>query len=210
MEKKPVASLCRRKSVSFLEVDAKNKETLNSNSREIISDKLRNFGGYSTDSSVFEMESSKNDENQALNRISEHEDDGLSLNDNHEQLMSETIKPGGLLSDSSGSTKTEANDKNSFSNSPLLNSGRNTTQTAKPLSINIKENIINSQNVSFSQTNSRNKNSCVEDGVQAPDVSNSTPSAATSLLNPMKLDSTNRMNSTNSTGIYINLMNKNV
>ena len=174
----------------------------NSNSREIISDKLRNFGGNSTESSVFEMDLSKNEESQTLNRISENEDDALSLNDKHEQPKSKTIKSVGLVTDSNESAKTEANDKNCFSNSTNLNmnSGIISNKSAKPSPIHIKEKLINTQNVSFSQANTRNKSACVEDGVVVPDVTSSTPSAATSLLNPTRLDSTNRMNSTNSTG----------
>lgn len=201
-EKKLTSSLCRRKSVSFLEVDAKSKDMLNSNSREIVSDKLRNYGGTSTESSVFETDGSKNDESQILNRISEHEDDVLSMNDKTEQTMNETIKEDGLINDTYGSTKTEVNDRNGFSNSSTLNSGIMNKQLPKPSSINIKENIVNNQNVSFSQTNIRNKSACVEDGVVIPDINSSTPSAATSLLNPTRLDSTNRMNSTNSTGNF--------
>ena len=182
----------------------------NSCSREIISDKLRNFGGNSTESSVFEIDVSKNDENQTLNRINEHEDDVLSLNDKHEQPMSKTIKSVGLLTDSNVSTKPEANDSNCFSNSANLNmnSGTISNQSKKPSPIHIKENLINTQNVSFSQANTRNKSACVEDGVVVPDVTSSTPSAATSLLNPTRLDSTNRMNSTNSTGNWVQINTK--
>ena len=93
----------------------------NSSPREIISDKLRNFGGNSTESSVFEIDESKNDENQTLNRINEHEDDVVSLNDKHEQPMSKTTKSVGLLTDSNVSTKPEENDSNCFSNSTNLN-----------------------------------------------------------------------------------------
>ena len=198
MEKKPGASLCRRKSVSFLEVDAKTENMLNSNSREVISDKLRNCGGNSSELSVFEREGTKNDESLSLNRISEHEDDVLSFN--LEQSMNETTKADGRLGDSSASTKTETT-KNSFTNSPILNSGRINNYTSKPSSINIKENMINSQNVSFTHTDARYKNSCVEDGMT--DATNSAPSPGTALLNPMGLDKANRINSTNSTGKYI-------
>ena len=182
----------------------------NSNSREIISDKLRNFGGNSTESSTFEMDLSKNEESQTLNRISENEDDALSLNDKHEQPKSKTIKSVGLVTDSNESAKTEANDKNCFSNSTNLNmnSGIISNKSAKPSPIHIKENIFNTQNVSFSQPNIRNKSACVEDGVVVPDVTSSTPSAATSLLNPTRLDSTNRMNSTNSTGNWVQINTK--
>ena len=182
----------------------------NSSSREIISDKLRNLGGNSTESSVFDIDVSKNDENQTLNRINEHEDDVLSLNDKHEQPMSETIKSVGLLTDSNVSTKPEASDSNCFSYSTNLNmnSGIISNQSKKPSPIHIKENLINTQNVSFSQANTRNKSACVEDGVVVPDVSSSTPSAATSLLNPTRLDSTNRMNSTNSTGNWVPINTK--
>lgn len=175
---------------------------LNTNSREVISDKLRNCGGNSSESSVFEVEGTKNDESQSLNRISEHEDDVLSFNDKNEQSMNEATKADDLLGDSCGHTKTETT-KNSFTNSPILNSGRITSCTSKPSPINIKENRINSQNVSFTQDDGRNKNSCVEDGMVIPDITNSTPSAGTALLNPTKLDKANRMNSTNSTGKYL-------
>ena len=60
---------------------------LNTNSREVISDKLRNCGGNSSESSVFKVEGTKNDDSQSLNRISEHEDDVLSFNDKNEQFM---------------------------------------------------------------------------------------------------------------------------
>ena len=209
LDKKKTPSFYRRKSVSFLEVETlntRNRIMSDTNCHEIISEKCKHGGGIDHDgvkvstSCCVELDMIKIDERQGQNRIDENIEDPILLDDTYKHIPGkENVSLKTSLADSE---KLENGRKNNvLSDSIALNNLDFHNKKDKPAFIDLKENMINSQNVKFTQSDTIINKSChSDDDMAIPDSGCSATSVGAPLTTPLLLDTTRRMTSQNSTG----------
>ena len=203
LDKKKTPSFYRRKSVSFLEVETlnnRNRIMSDTNCHEIISEKCNHDGVKASTSCCVELDMIKIDEGQGKNRIDKNIEDPLLLDDIYKHIPGqENVN---LKISFADSEKLENGRKNNvLSDSIALNNLDFHNKKDKPAFIDLKENMINSQNVKFTQSDTIINKSChSDDDMAIPDSGCSATSVGASLTAPLLLDTTRRMTSQNSTG----------
>ena len=178
-------------------------DTSNQNFYETMSDKEKSCS-FNTNSPKgpescgIELNMMTINEGRALDNKSESENKTFSFSVKEDGCDNDTATTYECTADSPETKNNIAHNDHNFINSPSTSVSKLYNQVSgKPSDMNIKENIVNNENVSFIRADSRKKDFSVEDGVASQDESGTMPEGS-SLLNPPVL--TTRMNSTNSTG----------
>jgi hypothetical protein len=173
-----------------------------------MSDKEKNYSFNTNspkvpESSGIELNMMTINEGRALDTGGENENKTFSFNVKDDGCESDTANTYESIADSPKTKNNNAHDDHDLNNSPSVSVSQFYNKVSgKPSDMNIKENVVNHENVTFIRDDSRGTNFSVEDGVASQNESGTMPEG-NSLLHPPVVDTVKRMNSTNSTGNYL-------
>ena len=192
--------------MSFLDVDSINKDrkdTGNQNCDDSVSDKEKHYSFNTNSSRVpescgVELNMMTINEGGALDNGGEPKNNTFSFNSKDDGCKSDLEKTYGCIADSPKTKNNNAHKDNNLNNSTSASGSKLYNQSSGKPS-DIKENIVNHDNVTFICAESTRNNVTVEDGVASQDESGKMAEGS-ALLNPPVFEQTKRMNSTNSTG----------